>query len=110
MEIAEECVNDVHLVKVTGDLTASSAPELKERLGSMIKAGKKAVLVDMGQVGFIDSSGLGTLVGCLQRSSEAGGVLKIACLQDHPKRVFFLTRLERVFELFDGREAALESF
>lgn len=110
MEIAEERINDVDLVKTTGELTASSSPELKAKLNSMIKAGKTTLLIDMSEVVFIDSSGLGALVACLQRVSEAGGVLKIFGLQDHPRKVFFLTRLDRVFDIFDDREAALESF
>ena len=110
MEIAEEHIDSVHVVKIAGELTASCASELKDKVASMIKAEKTALLVDMSEIGFIDSSGLGALVACLQRLSEAGGVLKIANLQDHPKRVFYLTRLDRVFEIFNDREEALESF
>lgn len=110
MIIDEACNNDVHVVKVAGDLTAPYAPELKSTLCSMIEAGKTTLLVDMSGVGFMDSAGLGILVSCLRRVSEVGGVMKIACLQESPKRVFVLTRLNRVFEVFDDRETALESF
>jgi anti-sigma B factor antagonist len=76
----------------------------------MIDADKLKVLIDMAAVDFVDSSGLGTLVTCLRSVSKAGGTFKITSLNENPKSLFESTRLDRVFELYDSRNAALSSF
>ncbi|MBL7213920.1 MAG: STAS domain-containing protein, partial [Desulfobacteraceae bacterium] len=59
---------------------------------------------------FTDSSGLGSLVSSLRSLNKLGGDIKIASLQDQVRAIFELTRLHRVFQVFDEREEAVKSF
>ena len=110
MDIVEEKIDAVYVLKLMGRLDASCASELKDAVLAMIDADKLKILIDMAAVDFVDSSGLGTLVTCLRSVSKAGGVFKIASLNKNPKNLFETTRLDRVFELYDDRKAALNSF
>lgn len=58
----------------------------------------------------IDSSGLGLLVRALQKARAAGGEVRLACLQAHPRIVFDITKVFRVFEIFDTVEEARKAF
>jgi len=93
-----------------GRIDASCSDQIKNKVLSLIDANQTSLLIDLGEVDFIDSSGLGTLVSCLNSLKKAGGKLKICDIQENPRQVFEMTRLDRVFEIFYGRDEALESF
>ncbi|MGD8291446.1 MAG: STAS domain-containing protein [Desulfobacterales bacterium] len=110
MEILEEKINDVHILNLNGRLDATCVSDLKDVVLAMIDADKLKILIDMAKVDFVDSSGLGTLVTCLRSVTKAGGVFKIATLRKDPKKLFEITRLDRVFDMHEDRGAALNSF
>jgi anti-sigma B factor antagonist len=110
MEIIEEALGNVYMVQLMGRLDASCASELKDKVLSMIDENKRNILIDLGGVDFIDSSGLGILVTCLRSVTKVGGLLKITSLQENPKNLFQTTRLDRVFEIFDDRNEAIKEF
>ena len=110
MDIIEEAVGNVYIVKLMGRLDASCASELKDKVLSMIDEKKNNILIDLGGIDFIDSSGLGMLVTCLRSVTKAGGLLKITSLQENPKNLFQTTRLDRVFDIFDDRDEAIKEF
>ena len=110
MEIREETVEQVNVLNLVGRLEASNSISLKDKVDSLVINEKPNILVDMSQVDFIDSSGLGALVTCLRSASKAGGAFKITSLQEYTRNLFSTTRLDRVFELFDNRDAAIRSF
>ncbi len=87
-----------------------SAPEAKDRLKSIVKETSHNLVLDLGELAFIDSSGLAAFVAGYKAAVEAGGSLKLACLVPQVSQVFSLTRLDRVFETFATIEAALVSF
>ena len=91
--------------------TAISQIEKSFGKGTIIKMGENPKMVlDLSRMSHIDSSGLGMLVKLLQRATDKGGVVKIACLQSHPRIVFDITKAYRVFEIYDSVDAALKSF
>jgi anti-sigma B factor antagonist len=110
MEIVEEKLQNVWILKPVGRIDASCSGQIKDKVLSLIDTGQKKLLIDLGEVDFIDSSGLGTLVSSLNSIKKAGGKLKICDIQENPKQVFEMTRLDRVFEVFDDRDEALDSF
>ena len=67
------------------------------------------VIIDLEQVPFMDSSGVGLLVAFLRRVVQRGGDLKIACLQPGVRLVFEITRIHKVFEIFDNVDEAARS-
>ena len=110
MEITETKINDVYLLELSGRIDATCSEQLKDAISAMIDAQKIKILIDLNTVDFIDSSGLGILVACLRLAKNAGGRLKITSLQNSPKKLFEVTRLDRVFDIFDDRQSAIKSF
>ena len=110
MEIGEEKINDVEVLKIEGRLDASSAKDIKEKVDLLTKENRVKLVIDMGGVDFIDSSGLGSLVASLRSVNKLGGDIKISALQDQVRAIFELTRLHRIFGIYDDSNAAAESF
>lgn len=111
MEIFKETVNNkIGVLKVTGRLDASAVKYLKEDVTSMIKSKITLLVLDMSGVDFIDSSGLGSLVSCLRLVNSENGDIRLAALQDQIRALIELTRLHRVFQIFEDRDTAVNSF
>ena len=68
------------------------------------------LVVDMGDVDFVDSSGLGSLVYSLRMIDKAGGAIRISAVQDRVRAVFELTKLHHLFEIYDDAGAAVRAF
>jgi len=83
MEIREEKINDVEVLKLEGRLDASSAKDIKAKVELLTKENRVKLVIDMGGVDFIDSSGLGSLVSALRSVNKLGGDIKISTLQNH---------------------------
>ncbi len=101
--------NGVLVVKIEEErLDASTAPDFKKYVLEYISEGKARILLDLGKVDFIDSSGLGAIVTILKRVSENGDLC--ICNPTEPvKNMFKLTRMERVFRVFESENEAIEA-
>lgn len=91
-------------------LDAHNSDELKTELNRLFDSGMKDLLIDLKEVRFIDSSGLGVLVSGFKNASTRQGSLKLSGLQSQVKSMFELTRLHRVFDIFQTVDDALESY
>jgi anti-sigma B factor antagonist len=94
-------------------LEGDSSAQFKEKIRGLIGEGRKSLVIDMGRVGFIDSSGLGSLISALKVLRANGGDLKLANIGEQVYSVLEITRLLRVFDTFESSEmalAAIESF
>jgi len=109
MEIKIESSPKFVKVSVTGRLVASSSEELKAAIEKQVETCPN-VLCDLSQMTHIDSSGLGVLVRLLQKCKMAGGTCCLACLQPHPRIVFDITKVFRVFDIYDTVEEAEKAF
>ena len=98
---------DVVILHQTGDLDAYTAPELRSHLHGATEGDARLVVVDLSAVTFIDSAGLGALVGAHRRMREGGGRLRIVRPPPLVARAFELTGLDGVLELCDAPEEAL---
>jgi anti-sigma B factor antagonist len=94
------------VVAVQGEVDIYTSSVLRERLIELIDAGARSVVVDLSGVDFLDSSGLGVLVGALKRLRTAGGELALVVRSDKLLKIFKITALDRVFPLRDTVEAA----
>src|SRR5690606_18575548 len=94
------------VVEVRGEVAVYPAGALRERLLATIEGGARSVVVDLNRVDFLDSTGLGVLVGALKRLKLAGGRLALVCDSEKLLKVFRITALDRVFTLHDSVEAA----
>jgi anti-sigma B factor antagonist len=97
-----------YLVSVAGEADLHTAPELKEALGAAIDAGAVDVVVDLTETTFVDSSALGVLIGALRRLTPQGGQLSLVVADTNLRRIFEITRLDRVFDIHETRAVALE--
>jgi len=91
-------------------LDAHNSENLKSEMNRLFEVGVKDIIVDLKEVRFIDSSGLGVLVSGYKNSSTRQGSLKLAGLQTQVKSMFELTRLYRVFDIFQTVDSAIESY
>ncbi|OGU00872.1 MAG: anti-anti-sigma factor [Geobacteraceae bacterium GWC2_48_7] len=91
-------------------LDAHNSEELKSELNRIFESGTNDVVVDLKDVRFIDSSGLGVLVSGFKNASTRQGSLKLTALQTQVKSMFELPRLHRVFDIYQTVDEALESF
>jgi anti-sigma B factor antagonist len=109
MEITEQRIGEVTVLKLSGRLDSVSAPDLKDRVKACANNGLLHLVIDMADVSFVDSSGLGVLVACLRSLNKLAGNMRIAALQDRVRAVFELIRLDHIIEVFDSADAAAGS-
>jgi len=93
-----------------GRLDMASAPAFRERVKQLVDSGSHRLLVDLGEVSFVDSSGLGAVIGGLKVARQAGGDLRIARPNEQVKLVLELTSLNRLLQPYGTLEEALEGF
>jgi anti-sigma B factor antagonist len=97
------------VVEVSGEIDVYTAPRLRETLVSLVDAGNYRLIVDMEGVEFLDSTGLGVLVGGLKRVRAHDGRIDLVCTQGRILRIFRITGLNKVFSIFDSVDDALAS-
>src|SRR4051794_26609003 len=95
------------VVDVSGEIDVYTSPKLRERLVGLVNEGSTNIVVNLAGVDFIDSTGLGVLVGALKRIRSRGGSLSLVCSEDGLLRVFTITGLEKVFMIYPSVEAAV---
>ena len=110
MELAERKSGEIEVIELKGRLDAVSAKTLKDKVQFLVDEQRVKLVLDMGDIDFVDSTGLGVLVAALRSANKKGGDVKIAALQNKIRSIFELTRLHRVFEIFDVAETAIASF
>ncbi|HKZ17784.1 MAG TPA: STAS domain-containing protein [Geobacteraceae bacterium] len=103
--------NDISIIIVQEErVDAHNSNDLKDELKKLFEAGKKNILIDLRDVRFIDSSGLGALVSGFKNAISNQGTLKLSMMQPQVKSMFELTRLHRVFDIYPTTEDAMDSY
>ena len=111
MKLTSESRGDILIISFAeeGSLEASNVIDFREAVMGLLKEGDKVVL-DLGNVNFMDSSGLGAIVALRRRLSRSEGDLRLANITPQVRTVFELTRLHQAFEIYDTVEEAAASF
>jgi anti-sigma B factor antagonist len=110
METSVDCLQTPVIVELPeNSLDAANAQHFKSSVASLIQPGVKLIF-DMGRTRFVDSSGLGAIVGCLRQVRAAGGELRLCAMTTPVRALFELVRMHKVFEILNSREEALRSF
>jgi anti-sigma B factor antagonist len=100
----------VAIAHFTGRLDFTSAQEARDQFTAAIAAGQRNLIVDLSKVGFVDSAGLGSLIGGMRAARQAGGDLRIADPSEQAKMLLSLTSLDQVLKVHSNIEEAVRGF
>ncbi len=95
------------IVEVTGELELATAPRLRQQVVSLVGADCLRVVLDLTRVDFIDSVGLGVVVGALKRTRTRGGDLRVVAPEQRVRSLFTLTRLDEIIVVADRVDEAI---
>ena len=111
MQITERRLGALTILDLNGKLTIDNGAELlKDKCESLAFQQRTQVIVNLASVPYIDSGGLGQLVGCYTTMAKAGGRLTLANINKTNHDLLSITKLVAVFETFDSEEAAVQSY
>jgi anti-sigma B factor antagonist len=97
------------VVTVGGEIDVYTAPKLRAQITELVADGRYQIVIDMEAVEFLDSTGLGVLVGGLKKVRAHDGSLELVCTQDRLLKIFRITGLAKVFAIHGSAESALAS-
>ena len=109
LSLDNHSVGDRMVVDVGGEIDVYTAPKLRERLVDLINAGHYHLVINLEGVDFLDSTGLGVLVGVLKRVRAHVGTLHRGCTHERLLKIFRITGLAKVFPIHDSVEDATSS-
>jgi anti-sigma B factor antagonist len=110
LSLSTRTEGDRTVVGVEGEIDVYTAPKLREQLVELVNAGNYHLIVDMERVDFLDSTGLGVLVGGLKRVRAHDGSLRLVCTQERILKIFRITGLTKVFPIHESvKDAAAAS-
>ncbi|MBX2863529.1 MAG: STAS domain-containing protein [Leptolyngbyaceae cyanobacterium MAG.088] len=95
----------VHVIEPSGILDGTQTTSFRQQVDATLAKGTKVLLIDLKDITFVDSSGLGVLVACLKNARTAGCKMYICSINDQVRMLFELTSMDRVFEIFEDRAA-----
>ena len=111
MQIQEREANDVTILDLRGKLTLGEGDELlRDKVNSLILQGRKKIVLNLAEVPYIDSAGLGEIVRTYTTASRQGGSLKLLNLTKRIQDLLAITKLLTVFETFESEKDAVKSF
>jgi anti-sigma B factor antagonist len=110
MEINERATGAVTVIELNGKLVAEGAQRLKDKVNSLVFQGRTQIVLNLGEVSQIDSTGLGEIVACLTTVTRSGGHMTLSNVAKRNQDLLSITRLATVFETFDSEADAVRSF
>ncbi len=110
MDINTRTKVDIVILDISGEIDLYNAPEIKDIINKLIDEKKYNVVINLQEVSYIDSSGIGALISSLSNLKKYQGGLKIINVFASVRKVFELTKLTSFFEIFDSEDEAISSF
>ena len=99
----------ITVMEPDGDITFMNSSKLKEEVNELIAAQKVKIIVDLAQIKYLDSSGVGVFVSCQYDLKKAGGDIKFINADEKVKEVFQFTNLDQLLRVYDSEEEAVNS-
>jgi anti-sigma B factor antagonist len=96
-----------HVIAVRGEIDLFTAPELKQKLGEAMEAGRNQIVVDLSETTFLDSTALGVLIGAVKRLRSDSGRLVLVNVDANIAKTFEITGLDQIFTILPTREEAI---
>jgi anti-sigma B factor antagonist len=111
LEIQQREREGVLILDLNGRLTVGpEASIFRERMQKLVDTGRRQIILNLAQVDYIDSTGLGALVMCYTSLHRAGGSVKLLNLSRRGIQLLIMTKLTTIFEVFDDEQNAINSF
>lgn len=111
LNIQQRQAGDVTILDLSGKITiGEGSVQLRESVRKLLEEGKKKILLNLGDVSYVDSSGIGELVSSYTTTNNQGGQLKLLNLTKKIQDLLMITKLLTVFETFDNESEAVSSF
>ena len=111
MTIETRTANGVTILDIHGKITiGEGSAEVRNTVRELLQAGKKNILLNMGDVSYVDSSGIGELVSSFTTVTNQGGQLKLLSLTKKLRELLAITKLLTVFDTFDDEAEAIASY
>jgi anti-sigma B factor antagonist len=111
MKIDSRVIGDVHVLDCSGKITLGQGTmAVRNIIGDILKIGGKKIVLNLADVNYIDSSGVGELVRTYTTVADQGGQLKLLCLTKKIREVLAITKLLTVFQAYDDEPATIASF
>jgi anti-sigma B factor antagonist len=112
MDLSERVIGDVTIIDVSGKVTLGEGGDamLTDKLRSIVQQGKKKLLLNLADVTYVDSAGLGAIVHAYATVKNQGGKLKLLNVTKRIKDLLSITKLLMVFDTFDSEPEAVTSF
>lgn len=104
-----ESKGDTYVVDLNGEIDVYTSPKVKDAIGELIDKGHYNLVINLEKVRYIDSTGLGVLIGGLKRVREHGGTVNLVCTNPQIKKIFDITGLVKIFGIYDDEETAMQA-
>ena len=98
--------SEASIIDLEGEVDVYTAPQLKQQIITLLDGGVKRVIVNLTAVDYLDSTALGVLIGGLKRLRERDGTLDLICPKPRIKRIFEITGLDKIFDIYSTEEEA----
>lgn len=108
MNVKFEKIRDIVIVKLDGEINMTNSNELRERFKTILREGQSKVLLDFEKVDFIDSSGIATLIEMFRNLGKVGGRMCLCQVNKKIINVLEITKVHKLFTIFENREEALK--
>ncbi len=110
LDIRETDREGIAILALKGRLTVGEASIIRDKVHELLDKGRNNIIFDLGQVDYIDSTGLGSMVICFTTIKKSGGALKLLNLNKRNIELLLLTKLHTIFEVFSDEQDAVNSF
>ena len=107
LKLGHYATDGIEVIDVQGEIDIYTAPRLRELLINLVSEGNYQLVVNLDKVGFLDSTGLGVLVGGLRRVRAHNGSLDLVCTQQPILKIFRITGLTEVFGIYETVDQAI---
>lgn len=106
LQVTTDTAGEARVVQAVGELDLHTAPTLEQALAAVLAQGTELVIVDLGGVEFMDSTGLSVILGAVVQLRDSGGQLRVVSSRDRITKVFTLTGVDQQIPIFDSLDAA----
>ena len=107
IKITSTINKDSAVLAIVGEVDMFSSPEARKEIGALVAEKIPKIVVDLAGVSYMDSSGVATLIEGLQMCHKYNGTLVVAGLRQNVREVFELTKLDKIFKIYEDAETAL---